>query len=94
MRKIEVLTESVPEFELGQTVPVSGGRIGRQEKGRKRQRNGVRRRPGGRRQERSKLHTPQRSEWQKSVPGQIKGTLKQRLEESWEHHSHDTRTGT
>ena len=48
--------------------------------------------PGGSRQE-GRKHTCKRREWQKSMQGQTKVTLKQRLEERREHHSHNTRGG-
>ena len=93
MRKIEVSTDSVPELGTQLQIFSGGGRRGQQEKGRKRYRNRGMRRPGGRRQELRK-HTRKRKEWQKNGQGQRKVTLKQRLEERREHHSHDTRRGT
>ena len=69
--RIEVPTDSIPEFELWQ-IYSGGGRRGMQEKGRKGNRNRGRRpetsRPGGRK------HTQQRKESQKNVQGQIKVT--------------------
>ena len=77
VRKIEVPSDSVPQFELGDTVAyIQEGGVGGKKNGRKRHRNRPRRKPGGRRQEGRKLHTPQRREWQKSVQGQTKVTQK------------------
>ena len=84
VRKIEVNTNSVPEFQLGDMV--AGGRRVRQGKGRKRHRNRGRN-PGGR-----KICTQQRRDCQKSVQGQTKVTQKwihaQRVEERRAHLSH------
>ena len=97
VRKIEVPTDSVTEFELGDSrYPAEGGeRRGKLERGR-RPNNSIRgrRRPGGRRQER-RNHTLKRRELQKKGPGQRKVTLKQKLlEERRDHHTHNTRRGT
>ena len=61
MRKIEVPTDSVPEYKLGTLWQIhSGGRRRRrQEKGRKSHKNRGRTRPGGRRPGGRKLYSPQ-----------------------------------
>ena len=74
--KIEVPTDSVPEFELGDTAAgIQQGRREKQKKGRKRYRDRGRRRPG-----RMKLHTRHKGKWQKSIQAQTEVTQKQRLE--------------
>ena len=91
VRKIEVPSDSVPEFELWDTTTDiqwrREERDAREREESQKQREG---RPGGRRQ----THILKRRELQKNGPEPRKVTQKQRLEERWDHHSHDTRQGT
>ena len=91
VRNIDVPTDTLQEFELGDRWWQINSKGGRQVKVRKRHRNRGRK-PGGR-----KLHTEQRRESQKSLQGQTKVTQKsiQRLQERWAHlnRTQDTRRG-
>ena len=88
MRKIDVPTDSVPEFELGDTVAdIQQRKEENEARERVKEAEKQERKPGGR-----KLHTQQWRECQKSVQRQTKVTQKwihaHRLEQKQAHLSH------
>ena len=86
MWKIEVPTDSILEFDLGDTVvDIQWMREAREREEAHKQRQG--------RQE-HRRYTRKRSELQKKCQEPRKVTQKQRYEERQDHHSHDTRWGT
>ena len=97
VRKIEVPTDSVPEFEKGVTVAgIQWRRQKREAREREEAQQQSQRKEEARREEaRRSNHTLKRKDNQKKGPGQKEVTLKQRLvEERWNHHSRVTRRGT
>ena len=82
MWKIEIPTDSVPKFELGDTVADTQQR---REEREAREREVAQKQ----REEEARMEEARR-ELQKSVQRQTKVTLKQSLEKRWEHYSHVT----
>ena len=77
VRKIDIPTDSVPEFELGDTaVDIKRRREKREAREREEEAQKQRKRKPG-----VKKYTCKRREWQKKGQGQTKVTQKQRLQE-------------
>ena len=94
VRKIDVSTESVTEFEFGDTpADIQQRRLERE--AREREEAQHRREEETRRWESraEETHLHEEGVADKKGPGQRKVTLKQRLEERLDHHRHDTRYG-
>ena len=95
MRKTEVPTDSVPEFELGDTAADIQQRRQEREAREREEAQQQQQREEARREEARVEETNLQEEGvAEKGPGQRKVTLSQRLEEKQDHHSQDTRSGT